>query len=79
MKTLVHDEETLREILKRHGVRSDSSEAVYKQLESIELVELIMDLEKEYQIEITAFDYKPEHFVDASTIMKLIRQLTLKK
>ncbi|HEX7672813.1 MAG TPA: hypothetical protein VF412_01510 [Bdellovibrio sp.] len=72
-------EETLIPLLKEYKVNPNSPLPYYKQLESIQLVELIIRLEQVFQIEITALDYKPEHFTNNSTILNLIQGLKLKE
>lgn len=68
-------ESALQNLLLKHGVQNDSGTPYYQQLESIQLVELIIDLESLFRIEITALDYKPESFVNNSSILTLVQRL----
>lgn len=65
-------ETRLDKILELFRVDVNSALPINKQLSSIQLVDLVLKIEEEFKIEVSAFDYKPLYFETKRGIMDLI-------
>jgi acyl carrier protein len=60
-------------IIEGFGANPKSNVPIHKQLNSLNLVELIIKLEKAFQIEISPMDYDPSQFNSLESIALLIK------
>lgn len=64
----------IQAILARQSPALDGGRSLFRQFDSLQLVDLVMNLEKEFQVRINSFEVTPDNFESAEALCQLIEK-----